>query len=62
MEEYEKLKKILKDIEIISEDFYIKGKKTYSVKLRKKIKELIVESKIMYKNINKHKKTMKGFK
>jgi hypothetical protein len=58
MEEYEKLKKILKDVELISEKFYIKGKKTYSIKLRKKLKELMLETKDMYKNVNKVKKTM----
>jgi Tfp pilus assembly protein PilZ len=61
MEDYEKLKKILKDVEIISEQYFIKGKKVYSFKLRKKLKELMVETKVMWKNVNKTKKSMKGF-
>lgn len=61
MEEYEKLKKILKEIEILSEEYYIKGKRVYSFKLRAKLKELMSESKVMWKNVNNVKKTMKGF-
>jgi hypothetical protein len=60
MEEYQKLKNILKEIEILSEQYYIKGKKMYSFKLRKKLKELISETRVMWKNVNKIKKTMKG--
>jgi hypothetical protein len=32
----------------------------YSFKLRKKLKELISETRVMWKNVNKIKKTMKG--
>ena len=60
MEEYQKLKNILKEVEILSEQYYIKGKKIYSFKLRKKLKELMSETKVMWKNVNKIKKTMKG--
>lgn len=61
MDEYQKLKKILKEIEILSEEYYIKGKRVYSFKLRKKLKELMFESKVMWKNVNKVKKSMKGY-
>ena len=61
MEEYQKLKNILKDIETFSEEYYIKGKKVYSFRLRKRLKDLMVETKIMWKNVNKVKKSMKGF-
>ena len=60
MEEYEKLKRILKEVEILSEQYFIKGKKVYSFKLRKKLKELMSETKGMWKNVNKVKKSMKG--
>lgn len=60
MEEYQKLKNILKEVEILSEQYYIKGKKVYSFKLRNKLKELMFETKIMWKNVNKIKKSMKG--
>lgn len=61
MEEYEKLKKILKEVEILSEEYYIKGKKIYSFRLRKKLKELMMETKVMWKNVNKVKRSMKGY-
>jgi hypothetical protein len=60
MEEYQKLKNILKEVEILSEQYYIKGKKVYSFKLRKKLNELMSETKVMWKNVNKVKKSMKG--
>jgi hypothetical protein len=61
MDEYEKLKKLLKEIELLSEQFYIKGKKNYGVKLRKKLKEMGEETRSMYQNVQKIKKSMKGY-